>query len=94
MDLHEVGVQPEGVKLLFDELDTGWAFVRSAAALAHTEGSARALEYAQSTHDAIKRLGRSTPLAPGERRWLDQGLKALQAAIHAVAQSPMPVRRG
>jgi hypothetical protein len=73
-------------KFLFDEIDTGWAFVRSARALADTDVAARTLAFAQHTHDAVVRLAEHAEITRSERKRLESALTSLQAAIDACAQ--------
>ncbi len=76
------------VRFLFDELSTGWAFVRSASALADTDVQDRTVTFAQDTHDAIVRLADDARLTVAERQRLDEGLESLQAAIDDFSPAP------
>ena len=70
-------------KFLFDEVDTGWALLRSARALSDTDVQGRTLAFAQGTHDAVQRLAQHGDLTHNERRRLETALASLQAAINA-----------
>jgi hypothetical protein len=74
-------------KFLFDEIDTGWAFVRSARALADSDVSSRALAFAQDTHDAVVRLAEHAELTQNEWKRVECALASLQTAIDACAQA-------
>jgi hypothetical protein len=69
------------VKFLFDEIDTGWAFVRSASALGDADPGGRTLAFAQATHDTIARMAGDAPLTDDERTRLDAALDGLQTGI-------------
>ena len=70
-------------KFLFDEVDTGWALLRSALALSDTDVQGRTLAFAQGAHDAVVRLAEQAELTHNERRRLETALASLQAAIDA-----------
>ena len=69
------------VRFLFDEIEMGLHFVRSAERLRNPAVRARTLLFAQHAYDTADRVGRKAPLTKEERDRLDVGLASLKGAI-------------
>jgi hypothetical protein len=69
------------IQSLFDEIEIGLRFVRSARKFTDQALRARTLCFAQQSQNVARRLMRSAPLTGNERTRLKQGLFDLQTAI-------------
>ena len=69
------------IRFLFDEIEVGLRFVRSAGKISDLAVRARTLSFAQKSHNVAQRLMQHAPLTGKERIRLKTGLRALQKAI-------------